>query len=188
MLSWCVALAIGLPAASPVRAALSCSATPQTSCRQPFVPHKSTLVFAQTRPSDPDDIYTWRWQYGSDTTLGDFGDPLATTDYVLCIYDQSARPQPVVGNAAMAATGWRSIPNGFTRYYPPSRPLRRLLLHEGRDGQAKIIAHGDSNTIRKILPFVAPVLVQMQASNGQCWETSLPNPVRNDSHFFKATD
>lgn len=181
-------LAIGILAGSSVGAETSCTAVPQADCRPPFAPHKSTLVFTQTGRTDPDDIYTWRWQFGSQTDLTDFGDPLSATDYALCMYDQSVRPQPVVGNVALAAAGWTSVRGGFVRDYRPSRSLRRLVLRAGRDGKAKIIAHGDSDTVRDILPFVAPVLVQLQAGNGRCWQTSLPTPTRNDSRLFKATD
>lgn len=177
-----------LLAASPVAAQTSCSVVPQPGCRRPFVPHKSTFAFKQTGNSDPDDIYTWRWLAGSETSVADFGDPFGTTDYVLCIYDQSTRPQPVVANLALAAIGWKRIQGGFRRDYRPSRPIRRLVLRAGPDGKAKILAHGDSDTIRDILPFVAPVVVQMQMSDGGCWETALGTPFRNDSHHFQATD
>jgi hypothetical protein len=180
--------AVLLFVASPVGAEMRCAAVPKAGCRQPFVPHKSTLLFTQTGRTDPDDIYTWKWQFGSQTALTDFGDPLDTTDYVLCIYDQSVRAQPVVGNVALATTGWNSVRSGFVRNYRPSRALRRLVLHAGRNGKAKIVAHGDSDTVRDILPFVAPVRVQLQAGNGGCWETNLPTPAQNDSGRFKATD
>jgi hypothetical protein len=176
------------PLARPARAELACAPAPAAGCRQPFTPHRSSLAFKQTGHTDPDDIYTWRWQAGSATTVADFGDPLATTDYVLCIYDQSARPQPVVGNVAPAATGWTALATGYKRYYRPTRSLRQLVLHAGTDGKAKILAHGDSDTVQQLLPFVAPVVVQLQASTGACWETDLPTPKRDDEHRFSGKD
>lgn len=183
-----VLLTIATAGTAPARAALTCTTVPQPTCRQPFRAHKSSLAFKQTGNTDPDDIYTWRWQAGSATALADFGAPLTTTDYVLCIYDQSARPQPVVGNLALAGTGWQARQTGYKRYYPPSRPLRQILLHAGADGKAKILAHGDSDTIEQILPFVAPVVVQLQTSTGTCWETTLPSPSRNDGARFEGKD
>src|SRR5262245_40763789 len=111
--------------ALPAHADFACTATPQAGCRLPFVPHKSSLSFKQTGHTDPDDIYTWRWRPGSATDLADFGDPLTTTDYALCFYDQSARPQPFIANVAPAATGWRALAKGYKRYYPGTRPLRQ---------------------------------------------------------------
>jgi hypothetical protein len=166
----------------------ACSATPLVGCRVPFTAHKSSLAFKQTGHTDPDDIYTWRWEAGSATTVADFGDPAGTTDYALCIYDQSARPQPVVDDVAPAATGWKSILNGYKRYYPGTRSLRQLFLHAGVDGKAKILAHGDSNTVAHLLPFAAPVVVQLQASTGTCWETTLATPVRDDASRFGGKD
>jgi hypothetical protein len=177
-------LAIALPA----HAELSCTPAPEAGCRQPFVPHRSSLSFQQTGPTDPDDIYTWRWRSGSATALADYGDPLSTTDYVLCFYDASARPQPVIGNLALAATGWRALPTGYKRYYRPSRPLRQLRLHAGGDGKAAILAHGDSNTVQQLLPFTPPVVVQLQASTGTCWETSFSSPHRDHGSRFDAKD
>ena len=172
----------------PAHADLSCSATPQVGCRQPFLAGKSRLWFKQTGHTDPDDIYTWRWRSGSATALADFGDPPTTTDYVLCFYDQSPRPQPVVGNLALAATGWRALPTGYKRYYRESRPLRQLLLHAGADGKAAILAHGDSNTVEQLLPFIAPLVVQLQASTGACWETTFTSPHRDNASRFDSKD
>jgi hypothetical protein len=188
LLSAVLALALVTLAASSVRADLACAPAPAAGCRAPFTPHKSSLAFKQTGHTDPDDIYTWRWQAGSATTLADFGDPLATTDYVLCIYDQSERPQPVVGNLAPAATGWKALATGYKRYYRPTRSLRQLVLHAGADGKAKILAHGDSDTIATLLPFVPPVVVQLQSGTGACWETNLATPKRDDERRFDGKD
>jgi hypothetical protein len=163
-----------------------CTLAPQAGCKLPFVAHQSTLRFAETQ-SDPDTIFTWRWRQGSQTTLGDFGDPLATTAYVLCLYDGSARAQPVVADAA-EPQGWKALFNGFSYLVRGEHPLRKLVLRAGDDGHAKILGHGDTTTVQSVLPFTMPVLVQLQASNGQCWETDFATPARNDAHRFSATD
>ncbi len=174
--------------AFPVRAELGCTPTPQAGCRVPFAPHKSSLMFKQTGATDPDDIYTWRWRAGSATALTDFGDPLTTTDYALCIYDQSGRPQPVVADVAPAATGWRGLPTGYKRYYRPTSSFRQGLLHAGVDGKASILVHGDSDTLAQLLPFVTPLVVQLQASTGACWETTFTAPHRNTPSRFDGED
>lgn len=166
----------------------ACTTAPREGCRQPVVPHKSPFAFKQTGRTDPDDIYTWIWQAGEGTSVEDFGSPLTTTDYVLCLYDQSDRAQPVVANEALAATGWKAQKAGYSRVYNPSRPLRRLVLHAGGDGKARILAHGDSDTVRQILPFVPPVVVQLQANTGACWETVITDPTKNDAGRFAGKD
>jgi hypothetical protein len=172
----------------PARADLTCTPTPQAGCRQPAVPHESSLWFKQTGHTDPDDIYTWRWRGGSATAIADFGDPLTTTDYVLCFYDQSARPQPIIANLAVAATGWRALGTGYKRYDHSSRPLRQLRLHAGPDGKAAILAHGDTDTVQQLLPFTAPLVVQLQTSTGACWATTFTSPRRDDTRRFDAKD
>lgn len=171
---------------TPARAA--CSAEPRVGCKQPFVAHKSTLVFTQTGRTDPDDVYTWKWVQGARTDVAEFGDPMTTTGYALCIYDGSARPQPVVGDAVPAVVGWKSVKSGYLRTDVGSRPLRRLVLKAGADGKSRILAHGDSDTVRAILPFVAPVVVQLQTDDGACWETTLTTPKRDDEGLFKSSD
>jgi len=164
-----------------------CTSAPLGGCKLPFVAHQSKLRFAETQ-SDADTIFTWRWNLGSATTVADFGDPGTSTNYVLCIYDDSARPQPVVADAADAPLGWRALFNGFSYLLRGNHPLRRLLLHAGDDGKAAILAHGDADTVERVLPFTAPVLVQLQASNGQCWETDFTAPARSDAGQFSSTD
>jgi hypothetical protein len=61
-------------------------------------------------------------------------------------------------------------------------------LRAGIDGKAAIFAHGNADTVQTVLPFTTPVLVQLQASNGQCWETDFPTAARNDAHEFRAAD
>jgi hypothetical protein len=165
-----------------------CATAPRAGCKQSVVPGKSSLTFTQTGRTDPDDVYTWKWLFGARTDVADFGSPMSTTGYALCIYDASVRSQPVVANTASAAIGWKSVTGGYTRNYRPNRPLRRLVLKAGADGKARIVAHGDSDTVRQILPFVAPVVVQMQSDEGDCWETTFAAPKRNDDGLFKGVD
>src|SRR5712691_5469794 len=48
---------------------------------------------------------SWKWVKGAATTLGDFGDPVASfDDFALCVYDTSGAAQPV-SRAAIPAQG-----------------------------------------------------------------------------------
>jgi hypothetical protein len=166
----------------------ACPAAPRDDCQRPVVDSKAAIRFAQTGKHDPDDIYTWQWLLGSATTIEDFGAPQTTDDYRLCIYDQSSRTQPVVENLAVAGAGWVATSNGFSFHLRGNRPLRRLRLKAGPDGEAKIVVAGDSNTVRQILPFETPVVVQLQTSAGHCWATNFTTPTRNNLHQFRAKD
>jgi hypothetical protein len=165
----------------------ACSDTPLAGCKQPFVAGQSTLTFFQTTGNDPDDIFTWRWLSGSATTLADFGAPPAT-EYAFCIYDQSRRPQPVIADLADDPTGWNATRGGFAYLLRGSHPLRTARLHAGVDGKAFIRVHGNADTVGPLLPFVAPVVAQLQASNGQCWETDFPTAIRSSAAAFGARD
>ena len=166
----------------------ACAAAPRNDCQRPVVPSSSILRFRQTGKTDPDDIYIWKWRFGSATAVADFGKPQATDDYSLCIYDRSIRPQPVVENHAAAGAGWIARNDAFLFHMRSNRPLRRLRLKAGPDGQARIVAAGDSDTVRPILPFEAPVVVQLQTSAGHCWETIFATSRRNSVHSFNARD
>lgn len=168
-------------------ASAACNATPRSGCKVPFVPHQSTLTFRQTIGHDPDDILTWRWLAGSQTTVDDFGDP-PTTDYALCIYDQSPRTQPVIADSADDPRGWAAVRGEFVYLVRGSHPLRTVRLHAGVDGKANVRVHGNVDTGASLLPFVPPVTVQLQASNAQCWETDFAAPARNDALGFRAKD
>jgi hypothetical protein len=172
-------------AARPASAA--CDPTPRAGCKLPAVPHKSSLTFFQTGGHDPDDVFTWRWKAGSQTSVADFGNPPAT-DYTFCIYDSSPRPQPVVADSADNPSDWKTKRNGFSYLVRGEHPLRTARLHAGPDGKANVSAHGNADTTATLLPFVAPVIVQLQASNGQCWETDFAAPSRSNEVAFIAKD
>jgi hypothetical protein len=182
-----IALFVALTA---TMAGAACTPTPAAGCKLPFKAGKSSLKFTQTGATDPDDIYTWRWNFGSHTDLFlDLGSPTTSTGYALCIYDASGRSQPVVGNAVPGGANWKPVKFGYLLDFPPSsQPLRRLLLKAGPDGKAHILAHGDSDTVAQILPFVAPVVVQLQNDDGICWETTLTTPTRDDDGSFRSKD
>ena len=67
------------------------------------------------------DRLQWKWQKGAATTMADFGDPLATTDYGLCVYDgngdaasRAPRSRPAARcNAKSPRPCWRASRSGF---------------------------------------------------------------------------
>ena len=163
----------------------ACASGPAAGCTQTDA-HQSSLRFAET-VSDPDTIFTWLWKHGPQTAVADFGDPPSGTAYVLCLYDQSARPQPVYA-APANEQAWRAFATGFIYVVRGPHPLRRLVLRAGNEGKTSLFAHGNDETVNAVLPFTAPVRVQLQASNGRCWESTFPTPLRSDAHQFIATD
>ena len=162
-----------------------CTPAPLAGCRLTTGHHETWMTYFETGKTDPDDVYTWAWHGGDQTTLADFQSP-ATATYAFCIYDSSARPQPVVGTVpTQDASSWKTFDNGFQYRVFGDQTLRKLILRAKHGGRGKLLAHGDSTTTVHVLPFVAPVTVQLQESNGTCWESDFTTPLRNDANVFR---
>src|SRR5262245_21126296 len=65
----------------------SCAPTPLPGCHQPRAEKKAKLILK--RKDGEHDKLVWKWSKGEATTLADFGDPVHSTTYTLCVYDQS---------------------------------------------------------------------------------------------------
>jgi hypothetical protein len=157
------------------------------------VAFKAQLLLKDRAP-DERDFVLWKWLKGEQTLPGAFGDPLTTDGYTLCIYDDS----PSVLLAATAPAGgtcdekpcWK-ISRGDFKYRDRERTpdgLEQIKLQAGDDGDAKISVKGKGeNLALPTLPLALPVLVQLQATNGECWEAthSEAGVIKNDTGQFK---
>lgn len=161
-----------------------CAPQPLPGCRLTELRHQTWMTYFETRKTDPDDVFTWAWRGGKETDQSDFKNP-ATTSYAFCIYDASDRPQPVVGASPDDASAWQKLDNGYLYRVYGDQKLRKLILRAQLNGRGKVLAHGDSTTVTHVLPFVTPVVVQMQEADGNCWESDFSSPMRNDSHVFR---
>ena len=109
-------------------------------------PERAKLVIKDSAAGDNDGLI-WRWRKGETVLAAAFGNPVeGPTDYVLCIYDQSAAPQPIL-RARIPAGGtgcgkkrcWEPTNRGF-EYRDPTRSrdgVRRVELRQGLGGWAK---------------------------------------------------
>jgi hypothetical protein len=186
MKNWLMAAALASSLVAGLgRANAQCAPTPQTGCKLTSGHHQTWMTYFQTRRTDPDDVYTWAWHGGTETTRSDFGNP-GTIAYAFCIYDSSDRPQPVVATGPnQDGANWKNLDNGLLYRVYGDQPLRKLILRAKDGGKGKILAHGDSTTQAQVLPFVMPVIVQVQETNGSCWESDFTTPLRNDPHVFR---
>jgi hypothetical protein len=142
----------------------------------------------------------WVWNAGSATTAADFGNPLSTDDYTLCVFD-GTQPAPHLLFSASAPTGstcgakpcWRAVgdPTGRAGFaYRGRSPfssggLSRMRLRPGRSGRAKIAVQGRGSNLALPSPLLVapPVTVQMQAGSGQCWEATYVTPQTQSSVY-----
>ena len=63
----------------------TCAATPEV-CRTPVVGGKALIVL-KDKADDAKDFLLWKWLKGAATDEAEFGDPVTTHTYELCIYD-----------------------------------------------------------------------------------------------------
>jgi len=168
-----------------------CPSTPETAC-QPAASGRARLQLKTDR-------LAWKWTASANVDPNDFGDPLTTTSYRLCLYDTTG----VLLNAEAPADGmcgtrpcWRThggaVVDGFKyndRTGTPGR-LGKLVLRSGGPGRGRIQANpprrGGTLTLPP-LPLAPPVRVQLhQSDSGACWDATYTNPAKNDPTRFKA--
>jgi len=174
---------------------LGCVAAPRTDCRASLAPTKSKLDVRDGEPSLRDSL-GWTWSKGAATTRTELGDPTASSDVALCVFD------PVVGvllQARVPAGGlcggkpcWRADAKGF-RYTDAAGSaggITKLQLVAGTAGKAKALVRGKGAELDvPSPPYALPVRVQLQVEGGACFE-SVHGPAgvrRNDGDVFKAT-
>jgi hypothetical protein len=167
-----------------------CANGPVTGCRRPMHPQGSVLKIKNTTP-DLADRLTWKWTFGAATTKADFGSPLATTGYQLCVYDGAghtiARASAPPGGTCGGRPCWRESSSQFTYKsndrQPNGRPRSsvRLKLRPGADGHAKIQLQGRGVHLDlQPLPAAQPVTVQLKSSDGTCWDAVFSTPAQRD--------
>jgi hypothetical protein len=167
---------------------IECGTAPASGCRAPAA-HGAKLRIVHGKPR-----LLWKWTKGAATTVADFGNPLATTSYALCVYPGSQRLMSVTAPAGGTCAGrpcWTVRPKGF-RYgdlaYTPTG-ASRLDLQAGTAGHARIGMQGKGALLAvPTLPVQGlPVTVQLRNSNGACWGSTFGSAQRNDAGQFKAT-
>jgi hypothetical protein len=148
-------------------------------------------------PEDKDKLL-WKWIKGAATTKADFGNPLATSDYSLCMYNGagtliSAATAPAGGLCGIGTSlraCWRETARGFRYKDKALTPsgIQKVILTSGLSGKAKILVKGKGSLLDlPTLPVTSlPVRVQLNNSDGICWEAVYSTPSLNQFGVFKA--
>jgi cysteine-rich repeat protein len=179
----------------------TCTIGPRGGCRVPTEPGASKLIVKLKVPVTGDSI-TWKWTRGEETTGFDLGDPLATDDYGLCVFDDSGGPATLLARSTAPAGGsclgrdcWkaRGIPHGAKKLLYKDKEktpdgTTKVVVSPGPDGRAKIkVGAKGEHLVDPALPFGTTTRVQLHAGNGVCWEATFAGAVlRNDAVQFKA--
>src|SRR5262249_50877028 len=142
--------------------------------------HGASLKLTDRLASRQDKL-EWKFRRGQMTLLSDFGDPTTTADFVLCIYDSSGGPQPIVDLAAPSGGVCKNEPCWALKYLyrdPLLTPdgLGLVKLREGQeDGRTELQFKGKGSNLGLPpgIPLVAPVVVQSVSSEtGVCWQAT----------------
>jgi hypothetical protein len=170
-----------------------CPAAP-VSCRAPFVPGKASLQMKDKTPDKGDQI-TWKWIKGPTTLLSDFGDPVTTDDYALCVYDNGALVTSASADHGGVCRGrpcWSTKPTSIqykNRDASPSGTQSIKLKPGAIDGKASITfkAKGDKVVLPNLGMLTGPVVVQLQRSGGApCFGATYSAPfTKQDAANFK---
>jgi cysteine-rich repeat protein len=172
----------GCSATCTLEPGLACAPAPLTTCRAPFVLHKSSLQLLKRGGFK--DALKWKWLRGTRTTFAEYGTPTIGTNYQLCLYDASglrvAINYPAGGTCGTKAC-WRQ--NGVKGFKYKDSELTpnggaQLVMKEGAVGKAQIQASGRGlgMNLPDITSLVQPITVQIQQSDGTCWGTVFTGP------------
>jgi hypothetical protein len=164
------------PTATPV----GCG-TPLAGCR---TAEKGMLI---VKAKAGKESLTWKWIKGQQIVdPADLGTPTGTTSYSLCVFTSPQMNLQVAGGSGWSATG-----SGF-KYSDPTAAqdgVKKILLKAGDVGKSKALVKGKGGGLLPLptLPVTPPVTVQLQNSNGTCWETvfSSGNVLKNDGQILK---
>ena len=158
--------------------AATCVPAPATTCRPPAVAGAAQLklesgcgaVFCNAKHRS----MSWKWQKGQATTLADFGDPVHTDAYTLCMYEgPEGTPGTFFQATVPPGTGWQLTgTNGFkyTDKLGTAAGVTGISLKAGTAGKASIKVMGKGSQLQ-LLPSVKltlPVTVQLRG-HGECW-------------------
>jgi len=174
---------------------VGCVGAPRPSCRETFIPGKSTLI-VKDKAGDAKDKIVWKWAKGQTTELADYGDPLTTDGFEFCIFDESGATPVVVGGSRMPAGDtcpekacWRTTSSGFKYADKLGTPdgIIKMLLKAGEDGTALALVKGKGELLSTpVLPLGASTRVQLRGTDA-CWEAvfSAAGTKRSDVNIFK---
>ncbi|MBI5504621.1 MAG: DUF4215 domain-containing protein [Deltaproteobacteria bacterium] len=174
---------------------LDCPPTPSLTCHAPTRAGASILRVADIAGTARDSI-KWRLRGADSTTLASFGDPLASTGYVLCLYGSADAVSSTVLQATVPSSAECGAPDcwqrrGLSGYRYRSAASGRievsLSARTGGLGDIAVTTKGAAAFVPALpLPQDPSVTVHLRSSQGQCWGATFSAPAaRNNALLFK---
>jgi hypothetical protein len=175
-----------------------CAAVPAVGCRLAAPGAASVLLKANAVPAK--DQFKWKWAKGAATAVTDFKDPVGgSATYRVCVYDGSARPQPLMemdvlpGGTCGTKPCWKASGTtgfSFANKVGTTTGLTSMKLKAGSAGKAQVQAAGKGASLpMPTLGLTLPVTVQFLAKDAlstECWQTAFTTQTTNDTARFSA--
>lgn len=170
---------------------------PQTLGCEVTPTHKSAIVIKKGLVAS-NDVLVWKWLASAPITLDGFGDPLLTTNYRLCVSDNTGgAPHFLFGATAPGASHchggscWAAF-NSHYRYVDRGAQndgWLKIVLTIGAANRAKIFAKAQGvNLGLPAPPYTLPVTIRFLREDAPvCWEATFSTGVKyDDVARFKA--
>jgi hypothetical protein len=161
-----------------------CGPTPDPLCRDTFVPGGGQIKI--THADDPESgALQWKWSMGAATTRAEFGHPLTTDSFYVCVYDNDELVSTTLIPASGVCAGkacWKGKVSGFLYRDKDLTPqgAKSLKLGAGSNGKAKIGFDGAGPLFDMPQPvsLLGPVVIQLvKASDAApCWTSTFSLP------------
>jgi hypothetical protein len=156
-----------------------CQIGPRTACKLGTLPKKSSLLFNDKTPDTSDQV-TFKWVKGQETQTPDFGSPLTSDGYALCVFDAANnlvfKSTAPAGGVCGTKPCWKALGVKGFGYKDSARTpdgADKITLKAGLAGKAKAQFKGKGPDLPSFgLPLPLPATVQLQSGNGQCWAAS----------------
>ena len=164
---------------------------------QTALPQKSSVAFKSGL--DPKKhLVKWKWTSSAAVPLGDFGSPLTTSDYTLCVI-QNVAGTPTLRHSLTAPAGgscdgkpcWSAKPTGYQYKDKLATPdgLTKIKLKSGTAaGKAKLSVQGKGALLDfASVQFGTPLIVRLlRSDDAACWEARYSSPKLSKAEAFKS--
>lgn len=170
------------------------SCNPGTGCVNDDAPRVDcraagkALLLVKDSDDDGKDKLVWKWLKGDPIDAAELGNPVATTDYALCLH-AGAPVEPIATYDVAAGSDWKATGSGFA-YKATSGGadgIQKALLKHGAAGKTKTLVKGKGADLIDfdLTTLVEPVVVQLVSSEPStiCWEA-----LYQESNFIKAEE
>jgi hypothetical protein len=176
---------------------VGCQIGPRPACHHPTVSLKGKL---QIDDSDGElaDSVSWKLTKGDLTSILDLRDPMTTTDFRFCVFDQGGAHLAIeadvpAGGTCVGRPCWKVLGAKGFKYVDPARAsdgvLKLVISTSSTVGsmKAQLKAKGD-NLPALPLPLAMPVVAELESAAGPCWKTRHESTwlLRNDARQFRA--